>query len=188
MPLKMSIPFFVYVLLLVARNAVEIKLKPHSFEKTPKIKPGGISLLIFIGSYMGSAFVVAKLLQESDDTNYPLFILGAFVMILAFMGRVSTVREMGKSYDQFIAPKSEGNLVTTGAFSLIRHPLYMLYTLEMSAFMLIKFNLVSLLFFWMVLSTSVFRAIKEEKLLEQKFGKAYGDYCRKTKMFIPFIY
>lgn len=188
MQLKIEIPFVCYLLLIIGRNAIETRLKPSSHEKTKTLGQGTLSLFIFIASYIFSAFVVGKLLLELHDTTYPLFVLGALVMILAYIGRIVSVKKMGKSYDQFITPNSEGNFVTSGPFGVIRHPLYMLYTLEMAAFILIRFNMISLAALLVVISVSLYRAAEEEKLMEEKFGKAYLDYSKKTKRFFPFIY
>ncbi|WP_287373808.1 isoprenylcysteine carboxylmethyltransferase family protein [Prosthecochloris sp.] len=84
-------------------------------------------------------------------------------------------------------PVDHNQLVRTGVYSFVRHPLYSsqlfigfgwsCYALSLSHFLLLVFA-----FFFFSLKAS-----KEERWLTQRHPK-YQEYARKVKKFIPFIY
>jgi protein-S-isoprenylcysteine O-methyltransferase Ste14 len=78
-------------------------------------------------------------------------------------------------------------LVTTGIYSYIRHPIYTGLILATTGAELVAQSYLFILFacfFYMIYR----QAKKEEKILEDHFGKAYIDYKKRSKMLIPFIF
>ncbi|NIS82177.1 MAG: isoprenylcysteine carboxylmethyltransferase family protein [Anaerolineales bacterium] len=78
-------------------------------------------------------------------------------------------------------------LVTTGAYRHIRHPLYCsLLILGVGAFLkdpsVLGFSLLVILLLFLYATAKV-----EERDNLQKFGSAYREYMKKTKMFIPYL-
>jgi len=80
------------------------------------------------------------------------------------------------------------SLITTGAFSYIRHPLYCsLLMLGWGAFLKDP----SIIGGALAVANSAFLAAAakaEEKEMLEKFGDKYADYMVKTRLFIPFFY
>ncbi len=78
-------------------------------------------------------------------------------------------------------------LVTSGPYSLIRHPTYTFYFI-LSVFLPIATG------YWVLLVTTISiygysrAVIVEEEMLVKHFGKAYEEYQKKTKKFIPFLW
>jgi protein-S-isoprenylcysteine O-methyltransferase Ste14 len=79
-------------------------------------------------------------------------------------------------------------LVTTGPYRLIRHPLYASLLYIAWGVFLKQINLVSILLA-LVASLALFlTAIYEERENLLKFGDEYADYMQHSKRFIPFIF
>ena len=83
--------------------------------------------------------------------------------------------------------KPEG-VVATGAFRYVRHPLYLgclltYFGLAASTFSLYSFGLLAVAF-----AFYNFIAGYEEQLLEEKFGKEYLNYKKKTGRWLPRTY
>ena len=79
------------------------------------------------------------------------------------------------------------HLVDVGLYRFIRHPMYAsLLFLAWGAF----FKHPAVLSFFLVVLTTAFlvaTAKVEEKENLRFFGKSYLNYCRRSKMFIPFV-
>ncbi|MCS6988037.1 MAG: isoprenylcysteine carboxylmethyltransferase family protein [Chloroherpetonaceae bacterium] len=99
-----------------------------------------------------------------------------------------STRTLGKFFDR-LTLKDDHVLITKGAYSVIRHPIYLSYLLLFSGFCLLMQSLLALISS-MILGGVVFGAhIRiEERMLEERFGSAYREYQAKTKKLIPFIY
>ena len=77
-------------------------------------------------------------------------------------------------------------LNTTGAYSVVRHPLYLgnfFILLGISMFAgLWWISLISILAFWLYYERIMFA---EEAFLRRKFGKEYEEWANKTPAFLP---
>ncbi len=80
-------------------------------------------------------------------------------------------------------PDAPAPFVRTGAYGLVRHPLYFFsmlvlwFTPLMTAATLL-FNLLASLYFWI-------GSLHEERRLQREFGAAYGQYRREVPAFLP---
>ena len=87
-----------------------------------------------------------------------------------------------------IQPKlKEGcQLVTTGAYNYIRHPMYTSVILMMLGVLVSTPTLLELLLFTTLILVLVLKAKREERLW-CGHDEAYIEYKRRTKLFIPYI-
>lgn len=93
----------------------------------------------------------------------------------------------GTAILQLLRGFTKDKLVTTGAYGVVRNPIYSSVTL----FILPGIAFITLT--WVYLITSVFLYMgvmifikKEEKMLANVFGKAYEDYISRVDRLIPF--
>ena len=108
-----------------------------------------------------------------------LFALGLWLAVLARMS-------LGENWGMPMTEKERPELVTTGIYGYVRHPIYigMLLMMLGSAWVV---NAYWLLVFVVAAGYFVVSAVVEEHNLERQFGKPYERYRRKTKMFVPFV-
>ena len=78
----------------------------------------------------------------------------------------------------------EHALVTDGPFALVRHPMYAGVLLAAPGALLI-FRTWAMVIFVPMSLVVLFRAEREEKLLEQEFGEEWKTYASKVAMWIP---
>lgn len=84
--------------------------------------------------------------------------------------------------------KSEGQLVTDGVYSYVRHPQYSGIYIVTLAFM-IQWPTLTTLILWPFVIAMYYRlARKEERIAIDQFGDRYRDYMRRTPMFIPKLF
>jgi protein-S-isoprenylcysteine O-methyltransferase Ste14 len=93
---------------------------------------------------------------------------------------------MGKNWSIVARTRDDHQLVETGPFAYIRHPIYVALFLFMIAFAIAHGH-------WLALVPgvpiyilgTVMRIRYEETLLRAQFGAAYDDYTRRVKRFLP---
>ena len=78
-------------------------------------------------------------------------------------------------------------IVKTGLYKYIRHPLYLSILVGGTGVMLKDPGSIQLILGVINLAAIWFTARIEEREMISKFGVAYSDYMKETKMFIPFI-
>lgn len=104
--------------------------------------------------------------------------------LLKILGKHDPKRE---EKDLFFFEKTR-NLVTTGIYRYIRHPLYAsLIFLGWGAFFK-HFSSVSLVLVVLATLLLVKTSLQDEQECLSYFGKAYSDYMMSSKRFIPFIF
>jgi protein-S-isoprenylcysteine O-methyltransferase Ste14 len=94
---------------------------------------------------------------------------------------------IGRNWGGPMTQKNEPELVTSGPYGLVRHPIY-------SGILLAGLGTavaLSWLFLWGVLLAGVYfvySATIEQRYLTEQFPSTYPAYRRSTRMFVPFIY
>ncbi|HVW82481.1 MAG TPA: isoprenylcysteine carboxylmethyltransferase family protein [Candidatus Paceibacterota bacterium] len=117
----------------------------------------------------------------------PLAWLGAALAVagvaLAIWARVY----LGRNWGMPQAVKEDPELVTTGPYALVRHPIYTGMLLAMTG------SALSAGLWWAIVlvgagSYFILSAHKEEALMLATFPDAYRAYRARTKMLVPFIF
>jgi protein-S-isoprenylcysteine O-methyltransferase Ste14 len=135
-----------------------------------------VVVLIRVGAFRGYG-VDTDPLREA--LGLALFALG---LATAVWARIHIGRNWGTPMSQ----KDEPELVTTGPYRLVRHPIYsgilaagVGTAVALSWSWLIAVGLAGIYF--------IYAAAVEERFLTQQFPSAYPAYKRVTKMLVPFI-
>jgi protein-S-isoprenylcysteine O-methyltransferase Ste14 len=128
-----------------------------------------------------------------------LWIHAYFPQIAALPERISFIRPVGYlllllglilwgvAVIQLLMGFSKGQLVTTGAYGVVRNPIYSSVTF----FLLPAVSLITLTWVYFVPSVFLYVGVmifisQEEKQLTEAFGKAYTDYLVRVDRMIPF--
>lgn len=84
-------------------------------------------------------------------------------------------------------PKQSAKLVTTGAYALVRHPIYSGIILGALGWSLWKGSTLMVLYTAILLLFFDIKSRREERWLSDKFGE-YAHYQQKIRKLIPFVY
>jgi protein-S-isoprenylcysteine O-methyltransferase Ste14 len=126
------------------------------------------------------------LIPRADDWILPswlgwasgaLIVLGIFVALFAAMG-------LGGSLTPNPYPKYGAQLITSGAYKYVRHPIYSGLLLITAGAVLGAGNFLRLLLGLVIVVFFIVKASWEEKYLTQAYG-GYEDYRSTTPMFFP---
>ena len=117
---------------------------------------------------------------EIMQVNSIFSFVGFLIIIIASIIMLKAVKELGSNLSPFPKPLANGNLITSGIYSFIRHPMY--YSLILISF---GFFFIKLSFYYLFLTISLALVIKlkiilEEQYLKNKF-KSYFLYKDKVK-------
>jgi protein-S-isoprenylcysteine O-methyltransferase Ste14 len=156
------------------------------------VKAGQTRWTRFAGIRLAIILIVLFLLRVKGfkthaTTNNPwlegiglaVFLLG---LALAVWARVYLGRNWGMPMTQKVDPE----LVTSGPYRRVRHPIYSGIILAMIG------TTIAVSLYWLVAvvvlgGSFIYSATVEERYLAERFPDSYPEYKRSTKMLIPFI-
>ena len=110
-----------------------------------------------------------------------------FVQPAGYVWLVPGLLLWGAAVIQLLTGFSKGKLVTSGAYSVVRNPIYSSATF----FILPAISLITLTWVYFVSSVFLYSGVmifigEEEQQLSKVFGKEYEDYLAKVDRMIPF--
>ena len=151
-----------------------------------------------VGLRLGIAALVVLALRNPDvrqslgnahayaPDSPPLSVLGVGLCALgigfAMWARVC----LGRNWGTPMSRKENPELVTTGPYAFVRHPIYA------GIFLAMLGSMIGVTLFWAVPLVLfgiyfVYSATREEKLMLEQFPQQYAAYRRRTKMLVPFV-
>jgi protein-S-isoprenylcysteine O-methyltransferase Ste14 len=115
-----------------------------------------------------------------------LHAIGA-ILVVAGLGFAVWARiYLGRNWGMPMTQKDEPELVITGPYRLVRHPIY-------SGLLLAALGTsLAVTFYWLIAmivlgAYFIYSATVEERIMTTSFPTTYPDYRTKTKMLIPFV-
>ncbi len=114
---------------------------------------------------------------------YMLVFCGIIALLFGGLG----IYNLGKYLTPLPYPVAHNKLVTTGVYSLVRHPLYSSQLFAGFGWACYTFSVSHLLILITAVLFFSFKAGKEERWLTEHHPE-YKEYKRRVKKFIPWIY
>ena len=113
--------------------------------------------------------------------------VGAAICVSATIATFSCWREMGRSWRIGIDPEESTQLIFSGPFRIVRHPIYTLSILLALGTVATTPTLVMLVIVIVHIACLQFEARREETYLLGKHGHVYADYAQRVGRFLPRI-
>jgi protein-S-isoprenylcysteine O-methyltransferase Ste14 len=145
-----------------------------------------IASLIFLGiSWLGW---IPLPISFSLPIRTTLFILGCLLYFPGLIFLLWSRLELGKNY--FVSTSmgaqlfSDQQLITSGPYAIVRHPMYV-------GLMFAAWGALLIYATWTTVYFAIFapflmlRARREEQALAAEFGEKWADYCKHVPAFIP---
>jgi protein-S-isoprenylcysteine O-methyltransferase Ste14 len=156
-------------------------------------KPGHGRWSRYAGIRVAVIVVLAFLVRALGFRSHPIKndpVLTGVGLALFFIGLAIAVWArlcIGRNWGTPMSRKDEPELVTTGPYRRVRHPIYTGLILAMLGTALAT-NLYWLIAVAVFGGFFVYSATREEAYLAGEFPDAYPAYKRSTKMLVPFIF
>ena len=143
--------------------------------------------------------VLAALLLWWPDPPWPLLNIrllprtlwvfwgGALLTLTGLTFAVWARVHIGSNWSGIVTIKQGHELVTSGPYSLVRHPIYTGLTLAFAGSALARGELRGVLAEALVLGSLWMKLRFEERWMRRQFGPAYDDYGRRVRALIPFV-
>ena len=118
--------------------------------------------------------------KQIIQINNISYFLGILIIIIASIFILIAIKDLGRNLSPFPKPKANSNLVTTGIYRFMRHPMY--YSLIIISFgvFLTKLSIYHLCLTITLTLLIKFKIILEEQYLKNKF-KNYFLYKKVVK-------
>ena len=150
-------------------------------------KRGIKSLKVIVLVFLAVQTLFLDIFPISDQPSL-LRLFGTVIYLMGLTTAVIGRIQLGKNWvdleDYQVLPGQ--SVVSNGLYSFLRHPIY-------TGDLVLLIGLELALNSWLVLGIPILtlivvrQALEEEALLSEKLP-GYSEYCRRTKMFIPFLF
>jgi protein-S-isoprenylcysteine O-methyltransferase Ste14 len=148
-------------------------------------------LILALLSTVGVGFILPFLagrrlgaIELSDKIRY----LGVAIFLSGYAIRVIATKKLKKQFSFLVTIQENHQLITSGIYSMIRHPVYLGTILAVIGMFLVFPTWYGLIFVVLYTSLLARRISLEEKLLLKTFGSVYEEYSTKSFRLIPHIY
>jgi len=137
-----------------------------------------IQLILFVCfTFNGYHFIELEWLLLINRIGLIVAIIGVITILIAML-------QLNKNLSPFPSPKEEGELISTGLYKLIRHPIYTGIILGALGYGVYKESIVKIVIGLLLYVLFQFKARYEESLLKHKFPN-YEKYLLETERFFP---
>lgn len=102
--------------------------------------------------------------------------------------RLAALARLGKQFSAFVTLQESHELIQTGIYRVIRHPLYLSLLMAGPGFALVFRSQLVLPILAVALVFVASRIREEEKLLHSSFGRTFDEYKNRTWSLLPYVY
>ena len=145
-----------------------------------------LSTLVFGAEYIffQGAFEFTYLLEYPDWLRW----LGVIILAVGITLLGLAHYYLGKSFNSLVVSKEDHQLVTSGPYRWVRHPIYTAYIMNYVAGGLLASNLVltfvPVIFFGLMI---INRIPREEAVMRKEFGQDYINFENSTGRLLPLL-
>ena len=132
--------------------------------------------------------VIAARPGQELDAPEPLRWVGLALIVLGVGFALWAIATLGRHYDLELEVHRDHELVRTGPYRLVRHPIYTGLGLHFVGACLATGNIVLCAGTFLVTFPALYlRARTEERLLRERFPEKYEAYAREVGMLVPLL-
>lgn len=173
-------------LILIKRKGMDPHGTHEGYSSLSRLTPISIMVwLLYILLYIFFDEVIGKILAFIFLSLDIFVIIGMITISLGLILEVLAMKTLGLNF-RIESPKEETELITSGAYRLMRHPIvFGIFLLQIGCFLLIPNIIMLIIGFANILFFNA-KARNEDVFLLARFGKEYENYKNKVGMYFSF--
>ena len=155
-------------------------------------RKGGLEIGLLTGAAIGTTLipVVWMITGFPPFADYPLhplpYVLGLVVMVPGLWLFHRSHTDLGTNWSITLQMRENHQLVTTGIYARIRHPMYSsMFLLGVAQVLFLPNWIVGPTYLITFGAAYIFRVKVEERMMIDRFGSEYEEYMQRTGRLIP---
>jgi protein-S-isoprenylcysteine O-methyltransferase Ste14 len=173
------------VFIAIAMDFIYFNKRDDTKREKKSVVSTGTMVMYYILYYLIIRKGLNPLTIENKLLHHLLVVIGAVFVVTGAIVNIWGRWQLKNNWANHIKIYENHSLVTTGAYALVRHPLYSSIILMLFGGSIVYLNYISAILTAVIfIPFMYYRARQEEVLLDQTFPD-YSEYKRKTGMFFP---
>lgn len=144
-----------------------------------------ITLWVFAVAILMFYLPLPWLYRQIYNPGLAGFWVGACVTLAGLLFAVWARRHIGKNWSQSVTLKEDHELITSGPYGMVRHPIYTGLLAGFLGMLIAMGSVRGVVAFLLVLIALWQKWRLEEKWMLEEFGQAYTDYARRVPAVVP---
>jgi protein-S-isoprenylcysteine O-methyltransferase Ste14 len=130
----------------------------------------------------------SPLIDEQFALNIVLQLIAIALIVSSVLFEISAFRELGKQWSLQARVLEGHQLVKTGAYSIVRHPIYtaLLARLLATGLTFSHWITITIAVVVYIIGTRI-RTVSEERLLEEAFGDEFTQWKKRVPAIVPLV-
>lgn len=142
-----------------------------------------VAIVLLSAPNLPSAFLYRPILQQGR----PTFFAGVAVTFAGLLFAVWAREHLGKNWSRSVTVKQDHELITSGPYALVRHPIYTGILTGFLGSTIAEGQVRSLIAFVLVSAVLWFKLRLEERWMRETFGDSYATYSRRVVALVPYV-
>ena len=157
------------------------KKEEHFIERLRHLVPVMLGFFLLSHSDARYGWLGLRFVPESGTLSLLGLVLAGAGVAFAVWARW----HLGANWSAVVSIRAQHDLVRTGPYRAVRHPIYTGLLLAIMGTVLIVGEFRALLAFAIVLASFYLKARKEDAWLAREFGETFAGHAKRTGMFLP---
>jgi protein-S-isoprenylcysteine O-methyltransferase Ste14 len=170
---------------LTSMNVKTTERREPMLSRWAHLGPMAIAAWLLLAPNLALPGLASRFLAEADAPV--AFAIGATLTAAGLLFAVWARRHIGRNWSATVTLKEGHELVTSGPYALVRHPIYtgLLLAFAGSALAIGEWRGIVAT---VIAFAALWRKLRlEERWMRERFGPAYASYSRRVKALVPFI-
>lgn len=139
--------------------------------------------IVLISFRLPAAWLNVQLWPQNRLT----FWAGAALTLAGLLFSVWARVHLGRNWSRSVTIKQDHELIVTGPYALVRHPIYSGLFLAFVGTVLAIAELRAVLGFALIAVSLWYKLLLEEKWMREQFGAKYETYSRRVAALVPYV-